>query len=399
MIYPFKGYRYSKQAGLLSNLIAPPYDVISSQYRKDLLNRSPYNIVNLTLPDSFDSDYHCEISQKLDDWCREKILVQDETENYYIVVQKFFYDGRYFERHGLIGLFDLKKSDRVITHEVIFNKYRDDRIKLLDATKSNLEPIFLLFEDREHIFEKSACLIDYGEKIDFEDTSIMFAGCKPEILSDFIDKISNGNLFIADGHHRFQASLEFFQTHPGAPGYIMVYLTNLFSDGLIVLPTHRALKTNLTENQMKKIKDFFEVENKKGLKETIESIENKEKISFGVYHNKNYQVWTVKETGKIINLLPERYSNEWKSLDVVILHQFLIEKIFGIPSKEKLYYDRDPQLIVDYVNQNPDTIGFFMQTPDLVKIKQVSTNGEILPPKATYFFPKVPSGLVIARYV
>ncbi|MCM8815088.1 MAG: DUF1015 domain-containing protein, partial [Candidatus Omnitrophica bacterium] len=150
MIYPFKGYRYSKQAGLLSNLIAPPYDVISSQYRKDLLNRSPYNIVNLTLPDSFDSDYHCEISQKLDDWCREKILVQDETENYYIVVQKFFYDGRYFERRGLIGLFDLKKSDRVITHEVIFNKYRDDRIKLLDATKSNLEPIFLLFEDREH---------------------------------------------------------------------------------------------------------------------------------------------------------------------------------------------------------------------------------------------------------
>ncbi|MCM8788994.1 MAG: DUF1015 family protein, partial [Candidatus Omnitrophica bacterium] len=208
-----------------------------------------------------------------------------------------------------------------------------------------------------------------------------------------------GHLFIADGHHRFQASLEFFQKQPDAPRYIMVYLTNLFSDGLIVLPTHRAAKIKLTERLIENLKEFFIVENKKNLEATVESIKNKEKISFGVYYNGCFQTWTVCNNRKIMQLLPEKHSTEWKSLDVVILHHFLIEKIFGISANEKLYYDRNPRLIVDYVNQNPDTVGFFMQKPDLMKIRQVSINGEMLPPKATYFFPKVPSGLVIARYV
>ncbi|MCX7706036.1 MAG: hypothetical protein N2115_07270, partial [bacterium] len=96
--------------------------------------------------------------------------------------------------------------------------------------------------------------------------------------------------------------------------------------------------------------------------------------------------------------LPETYSEQWKTLDVAILHHFVLEKIFNVSADKKLFYDRNPQTIVDYVNQNPGSIGFLMQPPDLMKIRQVSINGEILPPKTTFFYPKVPSGLVIARY-
>lgn len=396
MILPFKGYRYSEKAGNLKDLIAPPYDVIGAQYRKELMARSQYNIVHLTLPESFDSEYHNEIKNKLEKWCREKILVQDTKDYFYLISQRFSIDGRLYERYGFIGLFDLKKSERVIRHEIIFNRYRDDRIKLLNATKSNLEPIFLLFEDSEKILEKKS--IDFEHNFDFEDYSISFSSCNPEILSELIEKINNGKLFIADGHHRFQASLEFFLKNPGAPEYIMVYLTNLFSDSLVVLPTHRAVKTKDLLKKIEKVKEYFLVEEKQGISQTLKSIEEKKEISFGVYFNRSFQTWTLKDIGSIKKFLPEKFSEQLKSLDVVVLHHFLIDRIFDIPAEEKLFYDRDPLSIVEYVNKNPDTIGFFMQKPDLIKIREVSLNGEILPPKTTFFYPKIPSGLVIARY-
>ncbi|MCM8816981.1 MAG: DUF1015 domain-containing protein [Candidatus Omnitrophica bacterium] len=398
MIFPFRGFRFSEKAGKLEDLIAPPYDVIGKDYRKKLINRSSYNIVHLTLPESFDSEYHDEVKEKLDDWCNKKIFVQDESERYYVVVQKFSIEGKTFERYGFIGLFDLQQSGRIIRHEITFDRYIDDRVKLLKATKSNLEPIFLVFEDRENTLEKVAELTSC-QRLDFEDYSIKFSAVAPENLSGLVEKIKKGNLFIADGHHRFQASLEFFKKTKDAPQYIMVYLTNLFSPGLVVLPTHRAIKVKLEQRHLEKVKQFFSVEEKDNLKQAIEFIKSTNNISFGVYFDSHFQTWTLTEEERIMTFMPGHYSRQWKSLDVAVLHHFIIEKVFGIPADEKLYYDRDPYKIVEYVNHNPGSIGFFMQTPDLMKIRQIAMNGEILPPKTTFFYPKVPSGLVIARYV
>jgi len=397
MIIPFRGYRYSNKAGSLKDLIAPPYDVIDDLYKRKLKKKSQYNIVHLTLPETPDYEY---VREKLDMWCRQKILVQDENEKFYIIKQRFCFKGTTFERYGFIGLFDLEKSDKIIRHEIIFNKYRDDRIRLLQTTKSNLEPIFLLCEDRDNVLEKASESINFNEKFDFEDYSIEFSLCNPEILSELIGKIADGNLFIADGHHRFQASFEFFKQNPDAPRYIMVYLTNLFSDGLLVLPTHRAVKNIDVESNLSRIREFFTIQEKQNLEEILAAIEeNREKISFGVYFRGRFQTWSVRNPEAIIKSIPENRSDQWKSLDVAILHYFLFEKYFNIPAGEKLYYDRDPYFIVNYVDKNPESAGFFMQTPDLMKIRKISQNGEILPPKTTFFYPKVPSGLVIAKYV
>lgn len=398
MIIPFRGYRYSSKAGALKDLIAPPYDVIGSEYRKQLINRSKYNIVHLTLPESFDSDYHLESGSKLDLWCKEKILVQDNIEQFYLLSQRFCANGKTLTRYGFIALFDLKKADCIIKHEIAFGKYIDDRIKLLKATKSNLEPIFLVFEDRENLLEKTVQNFDYRENFDFEDCSIKFAPCHPEVLSQVIENIEKGNLFIADGHHRFQASLEFFKQNPGAPQYIMVYLTAFFSDALLSLPTHRVVRIIPTQEKIEAIKKYFLIEEKGSLEETLNSIKDTGNISFGVYFSGRFQVWKAFEIQNIKKFLPDKFSDDLKSLDVVVLHYFILEKIFNIPAKEKLYYSTNPQALIDYVNQNSESTIFFMQPPDLMKIKRVSLNGEILPPKTTYFYPKVPSGLVIARY-
>ncbi|MCX7705553.1 MAG: DUF1015 domain-containing protein, partial [bacterium] len=349
MILPFRGYRYSDRAGELSNLIAPPYDVIDAQYRNELINRSPFNIVHLTLPKSFDSEYHNEVSVKLNAWCSENILVQDKTENYYIVKQSFEIDGRSFERCGFIGLFDLREATRVVRHEITFGRYIDDRIKLLDSTNANLEPIFLIFEDRENLLEKTVKNVDCEEKLAFEDYSIEFSLSKPELLTTLIEKIKKGNLFIADGHHRFQASLEYFKKNSRAPRYIMVYLTNLFSDGLVVLPTHRAAKIAMEQKHLEKISEFFQVEDRKNLAQTLDFIKNCKKISFGIYCSGSYQTWTLIDNKKILEFLPETYSEQWKTLDVAILHHFVLEKIFNVSADKKLFYDRNPQTIVDYV--------------------------------------------------
>jgi len=398
MISPFKGYRYSKKAGNLEQLIAPPYDVIGQKYREELINRSPYNIVRLTLPESFDTDYHREIAQILETWCREKILIQDEKEYFYLVKQKFLYKGEKLERTGLIGLFDLRASERVIKHEVIFNKYRDDRIKLLETTKSNLEPILLLYEDQENLLEEIACSMPFQEELSFEETTVTFEPCRPELLMPLVSKIQDSKLFIADGHHRFQASYQYFQACPDAPPFIMVYLTNFLSNSLLVLPTHRALKNVNPLEKINAIEEFFEIKKHVNLSQTLFSIENSQYCSFGVYFNNSFQTWSLKNIEKVKSSLPENFSDTLKSLDVVILHYLVIEKIFGVTAREKLYYDRNPEEIINFVNHNPSSIGFFMQKPNLLKIRQVASSGEILPPKTTFFYPKVPSGLVIARY-
>ncbi len=401
VISPFRGFRYSEIAGSPEQLIAPPYDVIGSDYQKILAARSKYNIVHLTLPESFEADYHRDVADKIDNWCNEKILVQDTEKKYYVLRQVFNYKNKTIKRTGFIGLFNLSQSHRIIRHEVIFNKYRDDRIKLLDTTKSNLEPIFLLYEDRENILEKIAEKLQYSVQIDFEDYTVKFDGCSPEILAEIIRKIENTNFFVADGHHRFQASYEYYRQKPEtAPGYIMCYLTNLFSNSLVVLPTHRAVRKKINPSmKMNEIRQFFDVEIHQNLQGILTHIERQKQCSFGVFFKDNFQTWTVRNIEKVKDSLSGNHSDEWKSLDVVILHYLVLQKIFGIPADEKLYYDIEPGSIVEKIKNGEFSTGFFMQMPNIIKIRNVSLNSEILPPKTTFFYPKVPSGLVIARYI
>ena len=401
IISPFKGFRYSETAGRIENLIAPPYDVIGSDYRKVLIERSQHNIVHLTLPESFEVDYHKNIADKLKKWCDEKILVQDLEKKYYVLRQTFHYKGRTVKRTGFICLIDLSQSNRIIKHEVIFNKYRDDRIKLLDITKANLEPIFLLYEDKESILEKISENLLFPTIADFEDYTIEFSDCNPEVFSEFMRKLENTTFFIADGHHRFQASYEYYRQNPQtAPGYIMCYLTNLFSDSLVVLPTHRAIMKNISPlERINEVKQFFDIEKHQNLQDVLHRIEEKNTCIFGVFFNGNFQTWKIKNIENIKSFLPEGYSDDWKTLDSVILHYFVLQKIFGIPGDEKLYYDIHPETIVKKVEDGECSIGFFMREPDIMKIKNVSLKSEILPPKTTFFYPKIPSGLVIARYI
>ncbi len=398
MIAPFKGYRYSEKAGNLENLIAPPYDVITKDYRKELLNRSPYNIVNLTLPESFDSEYHNKVAETLETWCEKGIFCQDEKEFFYLVSQKFNFEGKSYVRHGFICLLDLSKYEKIIKHEVIFNRYMDDRIKLLKATRSNLEPIFLIYQDNEKIVEKVAREVEPERKIFFEDTEISFSRCNPESLQRLMVSIEKNGLFIADGHHRFQASLEFFKQNPDKR-YIMVYMINLFSDSLLVLPTHRAVKNVSIKERAEKLRNFFTFKATKNLEETILLLDNSTDTTFGVYSDGHFQLLQVSDIEEIKRNMPENHSEQWKTLDVTILHHFLFEKIFKRSANEKLFYDRSPEVIVDYVDQNSPAAGFFMKKQDLEKIIMVSRKGEILPPKTTFFYPKIPSGLVISRYV
>ncbi|HPP67368.1 MAG TPA: DUF1015 domain-containing protein, partial [bacterium] len=374
IITPFKGFRYSKGAGSIGNLIAPPYDVINSDYRKLLAARSPYNIVHLTLPEFLESDYHSAVAEKLNNWCNEKILVQDTEKKYYILTQTFHHKNKIIQRTGFIALLDLSYSNKIIKHEVIFNKYRDDRIKLLDITKSNLEPIFLLYSDKENLLDHIAEKLSYPVHADFEDYTIGFTDSQPEMLAELIKKIEPDNLFIADGHHRFQASYEYYQQNPRkAPRYIMCYFTNLFSDSLLILPTHRAVKQNINQDsKMGEILQFFEIKNHKSIQDVLMYIEKQQSCSFGVFFNGNFQTWSVKNIDEIKNFLPEHYSDEWKSLDVVILHYFILQKFFNIPVGEKLYYNTNPEYIVKKIETNEYNIGFFMRAPDIMKIRQVS---------------------------
>jgi len=399
-ILPFRGLRYSEKAGSPGDLIAPPYDVIDEEYRRSLAARSPHNIATLTLQVPGEPDFYSRVKRDLDGWIGAGTLEQDESESYYYLSQEFPMRGRKYRRSGFFGLVDLADTANIIRHEITFDRYKNERMKLLESVKANLEPVFLLYEDNDFVLEAAAGKVK-TEHSRLEEVDMEFGSLAPYSITGLIDMMRKSHVFIADGHHRFEASLNYYRKDPLiAPRHIMAYFTNMLSKDLVILPTHRLLLQNVRfEEKLEAVKTYFTVREFPDLSSTLAGLEDSKHCSFGVFNGMKYFLLSLRDPAAIDKFLPAERSRPWKSLDVVVLHYFLLKDILAIPPEEKLYYEHDPGAVVEKAVLTPGSTAFLMGPPEISKLREISLNGETMPPKSTYFFPKVPSGLVLSRYV
>ena len=416
-VKPFKAIVYNQdKIRKLSKVVAPPYDVIPQDMQDQLYRSSPYNVVRLILGkikrgDDANDNRYTRAQKFLADWLRKGVMVKDKSDAIYIYSQTYKKDGKSVEQIGFLALMglDRRSGRKVLPHENTLAAPKTDRLNLIRSVKANLCPIFVLYDDNGH--EIVNILRTTGRsKRPFID--IYFGNVRHKVwaLNDrpAIKKIKklmrNKDIFIADGHHRYEVACTYAaETQKKSSKYLMVYFVESDEDMLTILPAHRVVKDigGLSKEEIiKRLEQFFYIERVSGINKLMSKLSGMRKAhGFGMYLGKdgfyNLGLKDAAESDAIIKSKP----GEWKRLDVSILHLFIMQHLLGVSDEDdNIDFLKDPYDAVRAVDGNKGRIAFFLNPTEVSQIKRIARLGEKMPRKATYFYPKPLSGLVINKH-
>jgi len=416
VIKPFKAVRYNNAIVKdVSSVVAPPYDVISQKLQDELYRKDEHNFVKIELnriePSDNENDNRYTRSRGLfESWVKNRVLINDDKDAVYIYALKYSKGAKTVEQVGFIGLMglELKSGNKVLPHENTLAAPKEDRLKLTRALGANLSPIFVLYEDRAHrltrILKKfmSANL----PLIDIESDGVRHRLWKLEeknSIKKIVDSMARKDIFIADGHHRYEVSRMYCKETQGAANYMMVYFVEMDERMLTVLPAHRIIKDigGLNKEEiLKKLERFFYVKKAPALKALLTrmSASSKEHV-FGMYLGKDdyrlLRLKNVKDSDKAIKDKPAA----WKRLGVSILHHFIIQRVLGIrDDDDNIEFLKSAEDSVNAVDSLKFKLAFFLNPTKVSEVKRIARLGERMPRKATYFYPKPLSGLVINKF-
>ncbi|MGV9199837.1 MAG: DUF1015 family protein [Promethearchaeia archaeon] len=390
----------------LKLLVAPPYDVISKEEEKDYKNRHPNNICHVILPETYE-----HAGKKLNQMIEDESLVHEEDRC--ICIYGIDYvrpdTGEKISRYGFVGLLKLVEifpaRDGVIPHEMTFRKYTEDRYKLIQQTDANFSPIFTIYNGNgaaDELFEKYTKQEPILKTIDRDGfTHKIWEVWKREDIQKFQDIVKEHTIIIADGHHRYTTSLRY--SRQGGCNFIMSLFIDFNDPGLIIYTSHRqihrfpiedmeVLKEKLSEKFNPILETLDIDEFKKIMKQ------NKESHVFGCYFQKKFVIFKLKPSIKPEEEIEGKHSEEWKNLNLPILHNILLEGCLGI-EKEDIDFIKGVQKGVTNVDHDESVKALFMVNPTtLEEVNRITQLGEIMPQKSTYFYPKPLSGLVIHKH-
>ena len=420
----FKAVVYNPETiGDFKDVVCPPYDVISSQAQDMFHERSLHNFIHILLAkDSSSDDKYRRAGLIFQSWLKDKVLVQDERPAVYFYSQQYTVRGEKKTRLGFISLLRLgdEKSSSVFGHENTHQAAKQDRFKLVKQVKANLSPIFIIFLDKKRIIQRIfqkyfPAQKPFIEVVDDEKTvHKLWRLNEPDILKTIESSMNNENMFIADGHHRYEVSCAYRDLMREKLGseftgeedfnYCLAYFTNTDYRGLSILPIHRLLKldSRLDLNDfMSKCKEYFDIDQ---LKDRARFFFLMEKAGcsehmLGVYIDKKYFLLRLKNVKMLDKLIADK-PKEYRALDVAILNYLVLKNILklDLDNLTTIKYSPDPYELMDQVDSDSANIAFFLNPVKIQQIINIANSGNKMPPKSTYFYPKVLSGLVVNKF-
>lgn len=424
-IRPFKAVIYNKkQIKDYARVVAPPYDVISSPMQEALYKKHKKNIVRLILgkikkSDNISDNRYVRAKKFMESWLKENVLSRDSRESIYLYSQKYKYDNRWIARTGFISLIRLEVADRkkVLPHENTLKAPKLDRLNLMRNVAANLSPIFMLYEDDRdeisNILKKNISL--KKPFIDISIDNIRNRVWKISKRSD-IEKIEkfmkNKDVFIADGHHRYETAVNYAAEieNSNAPKslknnskYALAYFCKLDDRSLTILPTHRLVKDigRLNKNViLEKLREFFIIKEYNSAGNLISTLKELRSChTFGMYMGSKKFYCLMLKNEEIARNSMGKGSPDWKNLDVAILHLVIIQNILAIRDEDdNIEFIKDACEAVKLVDKGRFKIAFLLNPTKVSEMKKVARHGEKMPRKATYFYPKLLSGLVINKF-
>jgi uncharacterized protein (DUF1015 family) len=409
-IQPISTLRYEPEvAGSLEDVIAPPYDVIDDEQRAELAGRSPYNVVELDLPESYEG-----AARNLDDWRDRGVLVQEGEPAMWVLRQDYTApDGSARTRTGFFARVRVEDygAGRIRPHERTHPGPKEDRLKLTRATRANLSPIFSLFQDASGAARETLSQVTRSEPdarvTDHEGTeNSLWRVADPDRVAALQGALADAELLIADGHHRYETA-RVYADEVGGEGdhrYVLMLLVALEDPGLLIFPTHRLL-TGLQNDEKKQVairdtaRRDFDIEELSNVRK-LEPPEDTGRVAFGYMDSffKRPFRFTLKDQ-RIADEALAGMPDPYRRLDTAVLEAIFLRAALGM-SEDDIAHLRD----LDYSKNLDDAIarvqsgeadaGFFMRATPVEQVRAVAEAGESMPPKSTYFYPKVPTGLV-----
>jgi uncharacterized protein (DUF1015 family) len=401
---------YLAKVGSLADVAAPPYDVIDPEQRGRLADRSPYNVVRVDLPESEPGgrDPYSEAAKIFERWQAEGAVVRDGEPALWTLTQDYTGpDGRSLTRHGVFARVRVEDygAGRIRPHERTHPGPKEDRLRLTRATKANLSPIFSLYDDPTGAIDAMLGAAEpFGELTD-DDGTVNRLGrvSDPTAIEAFQQALAPAELLIADGHHRYETA-RVYAEEVGGEGehrYVLMCLVALQDEGLTVFPTHRLIRDTTPETQEAlgaTLRELF----------TVEEIDQADlrppdgdgPLTMGYidsFFKRGFRL-TLKDQASADRALADM-PGAYRHLDTAVLEALVLNGPLGISEDDiahlkGLGYSRTDDEALQLVLSGEYDAAFFLRSTPIEQVRAIAAAGVNMPPKSTYFFPKVPTGLL-----
>jgi len=401
-IRPFPGILYRVPPAEVGRVLAPPYDVISPAGHRELYDRDPRNIVRVVLNRAPGEEGYAEAGATYRRWLEEGVLRPDPEPALYLLEQTFEALGRTHVRYGLIARFRAEDPEKrvILPHEQTRKAAREDRYRVLLATRANFSPIFLMFPDPGGRFAAAAREVAGAPPVlsytdDGGVAHRLWRVTDPQAVAALGQPLATGKAYIADGHHRHATALR-YRDETGPDGaWTMGYFTPLEGPGLVVLPYHRILRQGPSLADAKRaLEPYFRLTAAAGAGDAaLQAARSRARYAFGLAEpGQGALLAEALPAGEA--LMPPDAPPTLRVLDTYFLHRVVLASLLRAP-EEAVEYVHSQAEAEEAVATGSCRMAILLRPTPVDQIVAVAEASESMPAKSTYFHPKVPSGLVI----
>lgn len=408
-VFPFKGILYNVSKVSIEAVLAPPYDIITPEFKDVLYKRSPFNIVRIDygkdIPgDNQTNNRYTRARKFLETWLNEDVLVQSKKPSFYIYAMTYEVNGQTKQLAGFLGLIGLEElgSGSIYPHECTYSTAKRDRLELFRSCDANISPIFSLYKSSEGQIAALLLRIIQSKPYFYSkdaDGALhrLWKVDKKKDITIIKKELENKQIFIADGHHRYETALEYqreMRTRRPSPGgkepsdYVLMFLANMLGEGLTILPTHRLVK-DIPEDINEKLSEFFHITPVKDDFDIAKRISG-EKNTFGFFRNDKDEWYLLQCKDNLSEISPDI-----REIDVFVLHEFVFKKILQV---QDIGYEMDQNKAIEKVRKKQYGAAFFLNPTHVEDVEKAAFSSVRMPPKSTYFYPKLLTGVVINSF-
>ncbi|MDD3846194.1 MAG: DUF1015 domain-containing protein [Syntrophorhabdaceae bacterium] len=400
---PFKGILYNiEKTDGIADLVCPPYDVIENT--GPYYARNPFNAIRLELPkDLPGTDRYNNAKNTLDDWLSKGVLVSDPRESIYVYEQEFHVESAVFLRKGFIGLHKLDR-ERILTHEQTRKKAKADREQLIGTLKTYTSFIFGLYDDREKEIRRVLDTAPGEPLFEFVDEQLIktrfYRITDPDSIGTIASILDSKHIYIADGHHRLDVSYRL--NVPYAP----FYLTDMYDEGIVILPYHRLVRfaqRRPLKELITSIEPYMTIEKRpfagdESLKGVLSAVAASSRPAFAFFSGEDQRhLYVAVEKSPLPIYSAPGFHDSLKKLRVNAIHSGVIREIMKVKDDE-ISFTEDHNWSIDSVRNGSCDLAFFLPPTTVDEVRDIAENGLDMPPKSTFFYPKILTGLVFYRY-
>jgi uncharacterized protein (DUF1015 family) len=426
-VRPFRAIRYELgRVGALRDVVAPPYDVIDPPLQDALYRKSPYNVVRLILnkeepTDTETDNRYTRAARFLREWQADDVLVQDSARALYVCHQDFEVEGRRYTRKGFLARVRLEPfgSGRIYPHEETLPGPRADRLHLFRATAMNLSPVFGLYPDpASEVNVRLDAAVRRALPLEATDhhgvVSRLWPVTDQHVHSAVAGLLGPQPVFIADGHHRYETGLRYLEERraagevrddDAAANFILMMLVAMSDPGLVILPTHR-LVSDLpplgADRLAQLLAPHFELErmgtDEAGARDVWELIEadgGQDVLGLGTTDDGVWQLARLRDRAAM-DRLAAAHSPQWRGLAVSVLHVLVLDELLGsaLGARPQCRYVHLLREVQEAAARRECRLAVLVPPARMDHVTRIAGALEKMPPKSTYFYPKLLSGLV-----